>query len=217
MAGKKGHGRARSLTQPHTAVHGSRSGARSDEENVNDESRTALRQTGAATSLRGVLAPSASPLSQTAGPSDAHIRRATIGDLDALVELENASFAVERMSARQLRRHLESLSAEIFVATRDRQVVGAAVLFFRRTTHVARLYSIAVAASERGSGLGASLLAAAEQAARRRGSRTLRLEVRSDNLRAQRLYERHGYRRFGLHRGYYEDGHDAQRYEKALG
>ena len=217
MAGKKGHGRARSLTQPHTAVHGSRSGARSDEENVNDESRTALRQTGAATSLRGVLAPSASPLSPTAGPSAAHLRRAPIGDLDALVELENASFAVERMSARQLRRHLESLSAEIFVATRDRQVVGAAVLFFRRTTHVARLYSIAVAASERGSGLGASLLAAAEQAARRRGSRTLRLEVRSDNLRAQRLYERYGYHRFGLHRGYYEDGHDAQRYEKALG
>lgn len=217
MAGGEGHGRARSLTQPHTALHGRRIGAQSDEGNVNDGPRTALRQTEAATRLRGVLAPSASPLSQTAGPSDAHIRRATIGDLDALVELENASFAVERMSARQLRRHLESLSAEIFVATRERQVVGAAVLFFRRSNHVARLYSIAVASSERGSGLGASLLAAAEQAARRRGSRALRLEVRSDNIAAQRLYERHGYHRFGLHRGYYEDGHDAQRYEKTLG
>ncbi|MFC5489342.1 GNAT family N-acetyltransferase [Dokdonella soli] len=148
--------------------------------------------------------------------TDAHIRRATMGDLDALVELENSVFEVERMSARQLRRHLESLSAEVFVATRERRVVGAAVLFFRRASNVARLYSIAVAPSERGGGIGEGLLVAAEQAARRRGSRSLRLEVRSDNAGAQRLYERHGYHHFGLHRAYYEDGHDAQRYEKAL-
>jgi len=146
----------------------------------------------------------------------AHIRRATIDDLDALVDLENSAFAIERMSARQWRRHLESLTAEIFIATRDRQVVGAAVVFFRRTNPVARLYSIAVAASERGRGIGDMLLASAEQAARRRGSRALRLEVRTDNATAQRLYERHGYRRFGERIGYYEDGQDALRYEKAL-
>ena len=46
-----------------------------------------------------------------------HIRRATIDDLADLVELENSTFVIERMSARQLRRHLESLSAEILVAT----------------------------------------------------------------------------------------------------
>jgi ribosomal-protein-alanine acetyltransferase len=144
------------------------------------------------------------------------LRRATINDLDALVELENASFAVERMSARQWRRHLESLSAEIFVAIRERRVVGAAVLFFRRSHRVARLYSIAVAASERGRGIGETLLNAVEQSARRRGCRVLRLEVRADNIAAQRLYERKGYRRFGHKPGYYEDGADALRYEKAL-
>lgn len=148
--------------------------------------------------------------------TDTHIRRATIDDLAALVELENATFALERMSARQLRRHLESLSAEVFVATREHQVIGAAILFFRRASHVARLYSIAVAAGARGNGIGEGLLAAAEQAARRRGSRALRLEVRSDNVGAQRLYERHGYRHFGVHSAYYEDGHDARRYEKTL-
>lgn len=84
-----------------------------------------------------MLAPAEIPISYTM--SEPHIRRATIGDLEALIELENTSFAIERMSARQLRRHLESLSAEIFVATRERRVVGAAVLFFRRSNHVARL------------------------------------------------------------------------------
>lgn len=151
-----------------------------------------------------------------AATAAAHIRRATIDDLGALVELENSAFAIERISARQLRRHLESLSAEIFVATRDRQVVGAAVLFFRRGTRVARLYSIAVAADRRGSGLGMALLAVAEQAARRRGSTCMRLEVRTDNLAARHLYERFGYRDFGVRRRYYEDGCDARRYQKAL-
>lgn len=145
-----------------------------------------------------------------------HIRRATIDDLAALVELENSTFVIERMSTRQLRRHLESMSAEILVATRQRRVVGAAVVFFRRANDIARLYSIAVVASERGNGLGEALLAAIAHAARRRGSRRLRLEVRSDNAAAQRLYERLGYRHFGSHADYYEDGHAAHRYEKPL-
>lgn len=145
-----------------------------------------------------------------------HIRRATIDDLAELVVLENSSFAIERMSERQLRRHLESLTAEILVATRERRVVGAAVVFFRRGSDIARLYSIAVAAGERGNGLGEALLMRVAHSARRRGDRRLRLEVRSDNQAAQRLYERLGYRHFGSHSGYYEDGHDAFRYEKRL-
>jgi len=120
------------------------------------------------------------------------------------------------MSERQLRRHLESLSAEILVATRGRRLVGAAVVFFRRSSDIARLYSIAVAASERGNGLGEALLARAAHTAHRRGGRRLRLEVRSDNQAAQRLYERLGYRHFGSHSAYYEDGQDAFRYEKRL-
>lgn len=166
-------------------------------------------------SLRAVPAPAT--ISSSSGASRAaHIRRATIDDHAALVALENAVFAIERMRARQWRRHLESLSAQVLVATRERRVVGAAVLFFRRSHRIARLYSIAVARDERGKGTGETLLAAAERAVRKRGSRRLRLEVRRDNPRAQRLYERHGYRRIGVRIGYYEDGHDALRYEKML-
>lgn len=148
--------------------------------------------------------------------SDAHVRRATDHDLGALVALEQASFALDRMSERQWHRHLDSLSADVLVAVREQRIVGAAVMFRRRGSDIARLYSIAVAASERGSGIGAVLLDAVEQAAHRQGSRRLRLEVRSDNAAAQRLYESRGYRQFGAHRGYYEDGQDARRYEKVL-
>lgn len=176
-----------------------------------------LLRPDACISLRAVMTAAVVPLfDPQASPGAVHLRRATIDDLAPLVELENASFAIERMSARQLRSHLESLSAEVFVAIRVRRVVGAAVLFFHRSHRVARLYSIAVAAGERGHGIGDLLLATAEQAARRRGSRALRLEVRLDNRPAQRLYERHGYRGFAVRPAYYQDGMDARRYEKRL-
>jgi len=148
--------------------------------------------------------------------AELHIRRATIGDLGALVELENSVFATDRIRERQWRRHLESLTAEVFVATLEHRLLGAALLFFRRDSRVARLYSIAVADGARRRGVGEQLLAKAERAAMRRSNRVLRLEVRKDNHTAQRLYERQGYRLVGEYPAYYQDGQDARRYEKPL-
>jgi ribosomal protein S18 acetylase RimI-like enzyme len=146
----------------------------------------------------------------------ATVRRATTADLALLVELEQATFEHDRLDARQWRRHLHSDSAVVLVATRGRVLAGAAVLFFRSGCQVARLYSIATAASARGEGIGALLLSACERVARRRHCRRLRLEVRDDNAAARHLYERHGYRPFATVEGYYEDGANALRYEKNL-
>lgn len=164
-----------------------------------------------------MLAPPPTNSKPRALPAELRIRPATDSDLAALLDIENASFATDRLSARQWRRHLDSASAQVVVATFERRLVGAAVLFFRRGSRIARLYSIAVASSARGHGVGEALLTAVESAAVRHGCDRLRLEVRTDNATAQRLYERSGYRRFGQHRGYYEDGEDALRYEKPLG
>jgi [ribosomal protein S18]-alanine N-acetyltransferase len=144
------------------------------------------------------------------------IRRASRDDLDALVALEHAVFSGDRMSRRQHARHLRSASALVLVAERSRQLLAHALVFFRRDTLIARLYSIAVATPARGMGLGPALLASAERFARSRGCTRMRLEVRQDNPAAINLYERHGYRRFGAHQGYYEDGVHAWRYEKDL-
>jgi ribosomal-protein-alanine acetyltransferase len=144
------------------------------------------------------------------------IRRARRGDLDALVALENGVFTSDRMSRRQLRHHLQNPHAEILVAARGGDVIAAAVAFFHSSHRSARLYSIAVAPSARGIGLGERLLSAIERVSRSRRRDAIRLEVRADNKPAQRLYERLGYRRIGIKRGFYEDGHDALRYEKRL-
>jgi [ribosomal protein S18]-alanine N-acetyltransferase len=145
-----------------------------------------------------------------------HIRRARLSDLASLLALERRAFTTDHLSARQYRRHIGSDSALVLAAVNATRLLGKAVVFFRRSSPIARLYSIAVADDARGLGLGKALLAAAENHARRRGSREMRLEVRKGNRAAIRLYERLGYRRFGSYPRFYEDGADAWRYAKDL-
>ncbi len=149
-------------------------------------------------------------------PSNVHVRRAVDSDLPHLVALENRVFISDRLSARQWKQHLESNTAQVLVASIDREVIGASVLFFRRGSDIARIYSLAVAAESRGIGVGEALLEASEEAAQARHCRRVRLEVRSDNPSAQRLYLRRGYAGIGQRAAYYEDGSDALRYEKTL-
>lgn len=145
------------------------------------------------------------------------VRRADISDLDDLEILEQRSFDGDRMSRAQYRRHLASDSARVLVASVGRRhFLGSAVVFFRKRSGVARLYSLASRPEARGKGVGTALVEAAEAAARRRRCRALRLEVRTDNQAAIALYQRMGYQRTGCLEGYYEDGADGWRYEKQL-
>ncbi len=143
------------------------------------------------------------------------LRDARSCDLERLLALE-AMFPGDRLSARQFRRHLSSPTARLRVAEFDGALAGYALLFVRRGSAVARLYSIAVDPAQRGAGLGALLLADVEQLARNAGRGILRLEVRADNVAAIALYRRAGYREQGRIPGYYEDGCDALRFDKAL-
>ncbi|WP_426687563.1 GNAT family N-acetyltransferase [Rhodanobacter ginsengiterrae] len=151
-------------------------------------------------------------------PAPTRVRRAATSDLDDLVALEQRSFSSDRLSRAQYRRHLDSDSAVVIVATSNhRGLLGSAVLFFRKHGSVARLYSLATQPEVRGQGVGAALLEAAADAARRRGCKALRLEVRDGNAAAIGLYEREGFHRIGRYAKYYQDGADAWRYEKPLG
>lgn len=158
------------------------------------------------------------PLAQTrtSDNSPVRIRTARMSDLDALVALENRSFTTDRMNRRQWRRHLASDSARVLVAELAGRIAGAAVLFFRTRSAIARLYSLAVDARLRGFGIGESLLAACESQTLARKCLGLRLEVRTDNNAAQQLYLKRGYRLIGELSAYYEDGAAALRLEKSL-
>lgn len=145
------------------------------------------------------------------------VRSAQLSDLDDLVALEEASFDTDKLSRAQYRRHLDSDSVKVLVARAGpHRFLGTAVVFFRKRSGVARLYSIAAHPGARGQGVGSALLDAVERLAHRRRCRALRLEVRTDNPGAIRLYERLGFHCIGQRLGYYEDGADAWRYEKPV-
>lgn len=73
----------------------------------------------------------------------------------------------------------------------------------------AELQNIAIAPKMRGKGLATLLLSAAEENAKTLGAEKCFLEVRVGNTPAVKLYEKFGYERIGVRKGYYEDGEDA--------
>lgn len=72
----------------------------------------------------------------------------------------------------------------------------------------AHITSIAVRASHRRRSLGELLLVAAIEKALALNARVVTLEVRVTNFGAQALYEKYGFRKAGIRRGYYTDNNE---------
>jgi ribosomal protein S18 acetylase RimI-like enzyme len=86
---------------------------------------------------------------------------------------------------------------EVLVAEADGELVGTVSI--RRTHDSApamHLFALEVATHRRGEGIGSAIIEYVIDEARRRGCRSVYLEVRVDN-RARRLYHRAGFRRVG--------------------
>jgi [ribosomal protein S18]-alanine N-acetyltransferase len=141
---------------------------------------------------------------------------ASLDDLDAIVALEIAAFAGDRLSRRSLRGFIRSPNHPLIVAKFGRGLAGYALIALRKGGSGARLYSLAVDPAQARRGVGRTLLQASERYSRAHGRSVLRLEVRYDNASAIALYEKMGYRQFGQHEGYYADGAAALRFEKRL-
>jgi ribosomal protein S18 acetylase RimI-like enzyme len=149
-------------------------------------------------------------------PPAAKFRHGRLSDLDGLIALERAVFSMDVLSRRSFRHFLSARSAAVIVAEEGGKLAGYVLVLYPPRSKLARLYSIAVAPHSGRRGVGPLLLVAAEAAARRRGRRTMRLEVHERNSRAIARYEQSGYRLFGRHRRYYDDGGDALRFDKTL-
>ncbi len=146
------------------------------------------------------------------------LRPASVRDLDALVALEQEAFDSDRLNRRQLRYLLTRAQAATRVAESPAgRVEGYVLVLFSRASAHARIYSIAVAKSARGRGLGRRLLGAAERASEDNDCVSIRLEVRRDNAAAIELYRSRGYRQFDVVSDYYDDHEQALRFEKPLG
>lgn len=129
-------------------------------------------------------------------------------DADAVLELERELFP-DPWSYEQLLSELAYVPETRWyaVAEAGEDIVGYAGL--RAVPPEAEINTVAVAPVAQGTGLGSRLVEAMLDEAGRRGCTQVFLEVREDNLAAQRLYSRHGFERIGTRPGYYGPGQDA--------
>jgi ribosomal-protein-alanine N-acetyltransferase len=129
--------------------------------------------------------------------------------LDEVLPIEEVVYPDERWSARAFWSELGQVDTRHYVVAVDEgAVVGYAGLC--DYPDEAFVQTLAVRPDHQGRGLGGRLLGALLEEAERRQKSPVALEVRADNGPAQRLYERHGFRRTGVRRGYYQpSGTDA--------
>ncbi|HEU0164270.1 MAG TPA: GNAT family acetyltransferase [Thermomicrobiales bacterium] len=85
----------------------------------------------------------------------------------------------------------QSLDAEILVGIRDDRIVASTLV--GHDGHRGWLYYVAVSPDQQGTGLGAKIVAAAEEWLREKGVRKVQLLVRPTNTKVLSFYEHLGY------------------------
>ncbi|MFH8366181.1 ribosomal protein S18-alanine N-acetyltransferase [Streptomyces sp. NPDC018031] len=130
-------------------------------------------------------------------------------DIEPVLELERDLFPEDAWSAGMFWSDLAQArgphaTRHYTVAVSGERIVGYAGLAAIGGT--GDVLTIAAARDQWGTGLGARLLADLLQAATSFECHEVLLEVRVDNTRAQRLYERFGFEPIGFRKGYYQPG-----------
>ncbi|MDR2612220.1 MAG: GNAT family N-acetyltransferase [Deltaproteobacteria bacterium] len=144
----------------------------------------------------------AAPVPQEEGHGDASAREAALALAEILACASRAGPDRPIRLSRLLAAQAASLRGRAGVA---RPQVSAYAVFWLlyEETH---LLNLAVAPERRGRGLGREMLRAVRAISRAKGSETILLEVKEDNLAALSLYRSEGFRATGRRRGYYQGG-----------
>jgi ribosomal-protein-alanine N-acetyltransferase len=136
------------------------------------------------------------------------LRRAAVDDLDGIMAIEHAVFANDAWARESMAAELASAHSYYLVAAPldggDGGFDGYAGLLAPRRATQADIQSVAVVEGARRRGLARTLVQALIAEARDRGAREVFLEVRVDNLGAQRLYDSLGFERIAVRTGYYQ-------------
>jgi ribosomal-protein-alanine N-acetyltransferase len=165
-----------------------------------------------------VTAPGTEPAPGAPGPAPVpgapRLREMRWWDIGPVLELEHDLFPEDAWSAGMFWSELAHargpgatrryLVAEEVLPGGGTRLVGYAGL--AAAGDLGDVQTIAAARDQWGSGLGARLLTELLRAATDFECAEVLLEVRVDNTRAQRLYERFGFEPIGFRRGYYQPG-----------
>ncbi len=144
------------------------------------------------------------------------IREMKESDLAAVARLEKECFT-SCWSEEQYRAELsENAFSHLYVLVEGEELIGYLVYWI--TFETAQLCKLAVAPAHRRKGHATALMEQMMHTAGQAQCEFITLEVRVSNRSAIALYERFGFTRAGLRKGYYQDnGEDAYVYACAIG
>jgi ribosomal-protein-alanine N-acetyltransferase len=137
----------------------------------------------------------------------------TEADLDAVLLLEQSSFPLP-WKREHFRHEIHAPHSFPFVAECDGAVAGYVCLM--SLFEEAQILDIAVAAEQRGKGVGRLLMEKAFEVAGEKGAEIMALEVRQSSAAAISLYQSLGFKETGIRANYYEASEHAVLMEKNM-
>lgn len=145
-----------------------------------------------------------------AHPGRVELRRMRWWDIPGVILLEHAAFPEDAWSVGMFWSELAEAATRYYLVAEEYgpgdedepRLIGYAGLL--AGVGEAEVLTIAVDPGREGRGLGAVLLTELMREAARRDCDDVVLEVRVDNDRAQRLYQRFGFEGVGIRKGYYQ-------------
>ncbi len=144
------------------------------------------------------------------------IRFVTIEDIDALCALEESLFPGDPWNRKQFLYELqENPFAKLVVEEQDGVICGYCDLWI--TYEQAQIANIAVKQDMQRKGIAQRLMDWMVEYAGKSGCENLTLEVRLSNTPAIALYEKHGFIKASIRKGYYADGESAHLMVKPIG
>lgn len=136
------------------------------------------------------------------------VREMTVDDIDEVMEIEHASFAIPWKREAFVGEVEQNNFAVYYVIEDKNRIVGYCGLWM--IIDEAHITNIAILPSHRGKGYGALLFGHVIEQAVEKGAIMLSLEVRVTNTGAQHMYRKFGLVPGGIRKQYYTDnGEDA--------
>ncbi|QQZ07573.1 ribosomal protein S18-alanine N-acetyltransferase [Heyndrickxia oleronia] len=137
---------------------------------------------------------------------DIQLRKATLADLDGIMEVEVQSFTLPWSREAFYNEFVVNHFAVYFVLEDKERIIGYCGVWL--VVDEAHITNIAVLPEYRGQKLGELLLRSMMEFASESGAKSMTLEVRVSNTIAQSLYKKLGFFEGGIRKNYYSDNQE---------
>lgn len=138
--------------------------------------------------------------------SDIKLRKASIADLDGMIDVELQSFSLPWTKEAFYNEFVNNNFAVYMVLEHRGRIIGYCGVWL--VVDEAHITNIAVLPEYRGQKLGEILLRYVMEYAREMGAKSMTLEARVSNLVARSLYKKLGFLDGGIRKNYYTDNHE---------